>query len=933
MSKELDFLNEPPPNIIDIRSCPNRFPRLANQKYRIAIIGELPSKEELEQGTPFLGNPGYELDKWLSKNGVFRDACFLGLICQKKSITGRLVDFDWTGPEIQNSLSQLKEDLNTFKPNLIFLLGGAALHAFKNPNEIPKQRKKGTEFDYAYPDSIGDWRGSFFLSHCNSPCPDTKCIATYHPLALRRNYSWMPYCMLDAQRAIRESFTPEMPVIHEEFDLTGNLQTILYELTNIRLAKIPVSVDIEGGLNSMSCLSMATSASKSIIIPFTNMDGSSFWQTDDEEVEVWKAVIDILCDPTIPKIWQNGLYDRFVLQEGYNLVVRGTTDDTLLKHWELYCEMEKNLGVQCSIYTNKPFYKSQRHAPDRESFWRYCCRDSAVTFEINERMNRILNHEDYKSSRQHYQFNLILLNSLLYMEFRGLCINKPEIQKRLQEVEKVAYETQYDLDQITGKGLTSKDKTVLMALVRETMCMKRNPTQPKKEYIEDYNYAMRILHGNGELTKYELARINMGLGRSLNIAGKEFKDFLYKTLALPEQRSKVTKALTANYETLITLFHAVKQNKNSVKKSNKELASKALPVAIELGSLWTRTEHLTSLSKCDIHFKDSRVHSSYNEVGSETGRITCSKFLNGDGYPMQTVESDNDLRPIGHPLHSGLRNLVHADSDCYLYKADLKGADGWTIGSCLAALGNTTMLDDLKAGIKPAARLCYMMREFRRGNGLFTLQGKTKNEIKELLKEVKKEDWDYFAFKQCVWGFCYQLGESKASNLVFTASEGQVYIPEDQMLLAKNALLRVYGISTWWRGMESFLKQPYPPKFTSPSGHIRKFFARSQEILGQALAHLPQSITTYMTNRATFNCWNDPENRRPDGTLRLEPMHQVHDEFLTQGRIEDNEWNLMKIKQWFNNPITIHGITLVIPFDGAYGTNWNMDEESKKGNI
>ena len=62
-------------------------------------------------------------------------------------------------------------------------------------------------------------------------------------------------------------------------------------------------------------------------------------------------------------------------------------------------------------------------------------------------------------------------------------------------------------------------------------------------------------------------------------------------------------------------------------------------------------------------------------------------------------------------------------------------------------------------------------------------------------------------------------------------------------------------------------------------------------------------------------------------------MHQVHDEFLSQFKIEDTSWATSKIQQWFNNEIIIAGIKITIPFEGAYGINWSMDEHAKKGSI
>jgi DNA polymerase I-like protein with 3'-5' exonuclease and polymerase domains len=61
-----------------------------------------------------------------------------------------------------------------------------------------------------------------------------------------------------------------------------------------------------------------------------------------------------------------------------------------------------------------------------------------------------------------------------------------------------------------------------------------------------------------------------------------------------------------------------------------------------------------------------------------------------------------------------------------------------------------------------------------------------------------------------------------------------------------------------------------------------------------------------------YNLWTDRDNRFQSASgrtkLRVEPLHQVHDEMVVQFRQEDTEWAKTKIKQWFNNPITIAGV-------------------------
>lgn len=912
------------------KTVPNIQPRITNVPYRLAVIGEAPGADEVDQGRPFVGYSGKELDRFLSRFGILRDACFVGNVCQHRPAFNKIANFDWDGPEIQGGLRKLRDDLSTFNPNIILCLGGSALHAFMAPDAVPRKRKSKDGLVFALPNSIGDWRGSFFSSHALSPFPNCKAIASYHPAACLRQYEWTPYLMMDIKRAFDEATTKELVLPMRDLNVSLNFHETMKELEKVMTLQGAIGTDIEGYWNNWSCISFAVSPNYAFIVPLTNMRGESYWSLD-EEVHIMRAVASILSNPKITKVWQNGLYDRFCTQYGYNIVVRGPSHDTMLKHWELYCEMEKGLGVLGSIYTKEPYYKSERGNADRETFWRYCCKDSCITLEVDQQIDRYMKPE----SRRHYEFNLTLLNSLLYMELRGIRYNKLLAKQRLIEVEHQIYELQHDLNTIAGVGLTTQDKVLLRVQLRDALCYKRDPSRVKKGKKgneDNFDLCMRTLLGTGPLSKTDMGRLETILGQSLNTKGAGLKTYLYETLKLPTQYDPITKAVTCDYEALLTLS----------KKSDHP----SIPLIITIGELRTRCQMLGI--KTD---SDGRVRAGYNEVGSETGRVTCYTSPTGSGYNMQTIPDENELKPEGHPLRAGMRDLLQADEGCYLAKCDLKGADGWTVGANLSALGDSTMLDDLRYGLKPASILCYARR-----HGVGSITGKTREELATLCKEVQKSDWDYFAYKQCIWGFCYLMGVRKAVQHVFNLSEGAVLVKESDMDQAKAMLFHRYNIKLWHRAMEERLfRQPYPPQLVSPSGHIRKFFGRKQEIVGQALAHEPQSVTTYATNQAVFNCWTDRENRVPEvyktlrkeghdpgpdvlglrtrTRLRVEPMHQVHDEFLVQFRQEDTEWAKVKIKQWFNNPIRIAGVEVTIPYDGAYGTNWSMDTKAKIGSI
>lgn len=853
---------------------PNQFPKYSSS-YKLALIGEAPGSDEEREGIPFVGTSGRFLTALLSKCSIVRDSCFIGNICQVRPPGNDITAFSRSGPEIVDGLTKLTLDLERFQPNLCLLLGRTALWA-----------ANGQE-------NIGDWRGSLFLGSHLPPFLGRKCLPSYHPAACLRQYEWTALLIFDLFKAVKNATTPVLNLPQRDLRVRMSVAETLHELAIVKATKPLIAIDIEGGIKSMSCISVATSPTSVFIVPFTNHDGTNYYQNSEDEVATWKALCDVLCDPAIPKVLQNSLYDRFVLHYSLGIVVRGVVDDTMLKHWEQYCELEKSLGFQASIYTNEPFYKGDRKTDDRETFWRYCCKDSALTYEINS----LLDGRLVPASKKHYLFNVGLLNPLLYMEVRGIKYDEKLAAKRLVEINHQIYELQSDLDDCAGCGISQDEsKTSLLTTLQNTLCYKRDFNQPKKGHEEDYALCKRILEKPGGITKSDRGYLGSILGTGLNIKGADLKDFLYKTLALPVQRHPVTDAPTTNYEALLKL--------------SKKSSHPAIKLSIEIGSLRTRSQMLGISAD-----NDGRIRCGYNAVGTETGRITCYTSPTGSGYNLQTIPSRDELKPVGHPLHEGMRDLFVADPGHYLFQCDLSGADGWTVAAHLARLGDSTMLDDYRAGIKPAKRLCYCLR-----HGAASLNGKTREEIKALTGPIKSSDWDYFACKIGQHGTCYLMGPIKLANQIFIQSEGTVNISSGEVKALQNLFLITYRVSLWHNWMRTHLRQNNN-KLTAASGHTRKFFGRETEILGEALAHEPQANTTFSTNLAAWNLWTDKENR-VGNRLRVEPLHQVHDALLGQFKIEDTEWAIKKINQWFNNVLVIAGQQIVIPFEGAYGTSW-----------
>lgn len=860
---------------------PNYIPRNFN---KIAIIGEAPGKDEVIEGRPFVGTSGRFLGGLLGSVGVQLQNCYLGNVSQFRPEDNDISKFHWNGDEIQRGLQCLNDDLYRLKPNIVLLLGNVPLKAAKDPATphalIPK----------AFENSVSNWRGSLFVpNHIDSPMVGLKCISSYHPAYCLRQYEETPLLRFDLKRTAAEAATPTLVLPERRFLVSISPQEILDHLDRIYRDKPTISIDIEGGIDSMTCISIAESPETAFIVPFSVNNGN-FFDSIEDEMAVWRKLALVLEDPTIPKILQNSLYDLFVLRYSYRIQVRGVIHDTMLKHWEAYCELPKGLGFLCSIYTREPYYKFQRTTTSGQDYWTYCCRDSAVTHEISSALDTHLKDKD---SLHHYRFNMEMLNPLLYMELRGMRYNIPLAAERRQKLQAKCYALNYDLDLLAKKGVNAETPfSVAFDAVRTYCCKKResklavtpNDLLPtfKKDFEEDKAVLVSMLNNWSSITNEDRGRFNSIVGIGMNIRAESFKDWIYDDLCLPVHYNRKTGARSSDESAMLRIW----------KKTSHPVARLTLDIA----RLRTHIQMLGISAD-----GDGRIRCGYNVVGTETGRLTCYTSPTGSGYNLTTIPEED-------------RDLFLADEDNWMFSFDLSGADTWTVAAHLKALGKPDMMEDLQAGLKPAKILALMLRH---GTSISHL---SREELKIRSEEVKKTDWDYFACKIGIHGTNYLMGVDLLSGQIYDESDGQLNFSRTEIRALQNCVFHRYHVKTWHDHTQICISSR--PALRSSSGHLRHFFGRKDEILGKALAHEPQNNTTYVTNLAIMKLWKDPENRRPNGSLLIEPLHQVHDSLVGQFPKSVLDWARPKIKDYFTIYITIAGQRILIPVEGGYGPSW-----------
>lgn len=800
------------PSIVTSRRVvPNEYPIREPDSYRIAIVGEAPGEDEENHRRPFVGKSGQFLSNLLNDLGIDRHKCLMANVCQVRPPANRIEAFDWSGPEITDGLEKLRVDIRLYNPNIVVCLGNTPLRAARGQCKIT------------------DWRGSLFTCDIvNSPFYGRKCVGTLHPAFVLREFSGFSLLKFDLRRAVEESKTPTLTLPHRDLITTYDAGTLCYIMDTWPSSQ-RCSIDIEGGLGGWPCVSICARPTKSITIAWGKF-------SPEDHGRVLQSFARLMGRRDVPKVLQNSLYDNFVLSFGFGIPIVNVVEDTMLKGWEVYCELPKGLGTQTSIWTREPFYKAERKSDNVEVFYEYCAKDSAITLEICNAQDNVLTG----ASLQHYRKNMEMLNPLLYMELRGIKYDQENVNKQLEETKKEIEE------------------------VGRLLCD---------------SAGLEIRGAKGSLSSKRLAKV------------------LYTDKGYPPQHKKEfgrkTEKLTTDVEALLALRR---------KLPNDDFLNGIL-----------RHRHLEGIIET-LNIRpdpDGRVRCGYNVVGTETGRLTCYTSPTGAGANLQTITKK-------------LRKNYIADPGYDFFQCDLAGADGWTVAAHCARLGDLTMLEDYYYGLKPAKILSLL---YELGSDVNQLD---RDSLRNVCRVVDSDGWLYFSSKRTQHGSNYLMGIPTMVSQVMKDSYKMSGIPIYLEHAAATRLQQLYferykGVKTWHSWAESKLISD--GTLTSASGHTRVFFGRRfgnniHDTVKEFLADEPQQTTTYVTNLAMLNLWNDPENRRSNGSLIIEPLHQVHDALCGQWPQLVRDWARAKVKSCFNNTLTIAGTEITIPFEGAYGRSW-----------
>jgi uracil-DNA glycosylase len=353
---------------------------------KIMLVGEAPGYDEERTGHPFQGVSGQELNRMLGEAGITRSECFITNVVRqrpanndlnlfiaksKKDITSAHREYrgKYCLPPVLEGVALLAKEIQMVKPNIIVALGNTPLWALTGIQGVTK------------------WRGSMLFT--NGDMGAVKCLPTYHPAAVLREWSWRAVAVNDLRRAAQyraDGIDYPKPkwnfIIRPTFDIVH--RTLLNILAELALTSRRLSFDLETRGGHIACAGLSWSLTDAICIPFIHSGFKEYWSADHEGEIVW-LLHTILTHSNAQVVGQNILYDSQYTWRHWHFVPRVTQDCMISQH-SIFSDLPKSLAFQASMYCKYYVYwkdegKNWDPKVGEESLWYYNCEDCVYTDE------------------------------------------------------------------------------------------------------------------------------------------------------------------------------------------------------------------------------------------------------------------------------------------------------------------------------------------------------------------------------------------------------------------------------------------------------------------------------------------------------------------------------------------------------------------------
>lgn len=335
--------------------------------YKLMIVGDFPALNEV--GGPFtngywrylkaklsqVGIPVNDSSQVIWRNVINTPGASIYAFTQKGAkgaLTGlpAAAKGHYLRPEFASDILKLYSEIRRLKPNLVLAVGELPLLALTHQTKPMFARGRVTS-GIASTDGI-------------------KILPCYHPRSVMADQTEEPVLFADLAKAKREMQFPELRRPQRYLHLRPSIDDLESFYQEFIVPSEELSIDIETKGTIITCVGVAPSPERALVIPFYDEEKPSgnYWETAREERIAWDFVRRLGSDRSKATFGQNFSYDVQYLWRFMGIPMLNWRDDTMILHHALQPEMQKGLGFLASIYTDElawKFMAKNRAANDR----------------------------------------------------------------------------------------------------------------------------------------------------------------------------------------------------------------------------------------------------------------------------------------------------------------------------------------------------------------------------------------------------------------------------------------------------------------------------------------------------------------------------------------------------------------------------------------
>lgn len=623
---------------------------------KICIVGEAPGSVEVRVGEPFRGPAGTLLNECMQSAQLYRHFTYMTNVFNTLVVkSGKTMSVERTidgakkripvyisgkgfTPDGMYYVDALKKELESCKANVIIAAGEPAMCALTGLFHTTKQRGSVVE---------------------STLLPRRKIIPIIHPSAALRQYIWKYLIINDLRKAKAESEFPELRNVDRKFIKRPQFHEVVEYLEVLNKECRPQAVDLEIINHEISVFGVGDHE-RGIVIPFVDERGHS-WDLG-QEASIWELIAKYVGNPDKTMIFQNGMFDMYVLLKKYKIMPRGHWEDTMVAMNLLYPDFGKGLDMICSLFTNEPYYKDDfklwsnaqvEREGKMETLWTYNEKDVAVTYEA---WLKLLVELQDRKLYTHYREVMDIFPALLYMEARGLRVDKEELAQAKKLLEKIEQQYELELGRVvapyysgddTFKGINPRSHQQLKSYFYGIRGVKPYLNRKTGNVTLDDMALKRLARG----TKARAPMPEAGLIRKIRSAGKLRGTYLEVDLDTDSRlRCSINPAGTKNgrLSTSKTIFGTGTNMQNLPQQFKKFLVTDKDSLFIEIDKAqgeWVLCAYMAR----DPHMI------KVVETGADAHTSTAHLAF---GVPIELIKKDNEI--VGHETDSHkIRELRH----------------------------------------------------------------------------------------------------------------------------------------------------------------------------------------------------------------------------------------------------------------------------------